>query len=71
MFSQMFTESSGKLSMMRVIVFATHVVGWLMLAAGTVGMFYELPAVSTALTVGGGIIGIGEAAKAIQKKSEA
>jgi len=67
---QILKDKSGKTSMMRVAVMLSMIIGSIVSIAGTVAMFYNIPAAGTAITAGLTLIGSGGWAKSFQRKYE-
>jgi cytochrome b subunit of formate dehydrogenase len=66
----MFKETNGKVSLLRVCVFATVITGLIAVISGIVMGFMSLQSSVQTILAGAGMAGIGEFSKALQKKSE-
>ena len=65
-----FESDKGNKSMMRLLAFWGFILGGVIALSGVYAMFIEIAAAGTAMLVGGGLAGSGEALKALQKKYE-
>lgn len=59
----------GEFSSLRLCVVLSTITGCLTVAAGVVALFLRYPDAGVAMTVGAGMSGVGELAKAMQAKA--
>ena len=65
-----FNEKNGSKSMMRLLAFMGFVAGTGVMIAGVIAMFMTVAGAGTAIIIGGGLAGGGQALKSLQKKFE-
>ena len=59
----------GEKSSLRLCVVISTITGCLAVASGLVALFFRIPDAAVAMTVGAGMSGVGEIAKAMQAKA--